>query len=170
MYKSDQLYDEMKEIEGKIKSIAITDAESLVEYFKQYTLLIYNYKWIGSVYDIYANDVSVIRENGQKLIGAGAIVQDTTELLAAFPDLELTFSDCFAVPDDHGGYKLWRHFYLDGTNLGYSKYGVPTGKSLENKKSIGLSMSTVRFIEGKWRILYEYTMYSGEWIKQVCTK
>ncbi|MFE7083298.1 hypothetical protein [Priestia megaterium] len=169
MYKSDQLYDEMKAIEAKIKDIKITDEESLVEYFKQYTLLIYNYKWLGSIYDIYANDVSVIRENGHKLVGAGAIVQDTTELLAAFPDLELTFTDAFAVPDGHGGYKLWRHFYLDGTNLGYSQYGAPTGKSLENKKSMGLSMSTVRFIEGKWRILYEYTMYSGEWIKQVCT-
>jgi hypothetical protein len=169
MYKSDQLFDEMKEIESKSKGIAVTDAKSLAEFFRLYTILIYNYKWVGSLYDIYANDVSVIRENGIRLHGADAVVNDTMQLLAAFPDLALTFTDIFATPDGKGGYKLWRHFYLDGKNKGHSKFGPPTGKSLENKKALCMGMARVRLIHGKWRIQDEKMMYCNEWMKTVCT-
>ena len=169
MYKSDRLYGEMKEIEAKIKTLEITDEKSIAEFFRLYTILVYNYKWVGSLYDIYAGDVSVIRENGLRLDGADAVVNDAVQLLAAFPDLELTFTDIFAAPDGNDGYKLWRHFYIDGTNRGFSKYGSPTGKSLENKKALCMGMATVRLIDGKWRILYEKMMFSQEWIRKVCT-
>lgn len=169
MYVSDKLYDEMKEIERQIKAIDITDAASITEYFRLYTILVYNYKWVGSLYDIYAGDVLVTRENAGKLIGADAVVNDTMQFLAAFPDAEVSFANAFAVPEDDDTYSVWRRFYIDGTNLGVSKYGPPTGKSLEYKKSMCLSMATVKNIDGKWRILYEKFTTSSEWIRQVCT-
>lgn len=168
MYKADLYYDEMKALERRIAEITITDASSVAEYFSCYTQLIYNYKWLGSIYDIYDANAFILRGNGGKLNGAAEMVKDTTELLAAFPDLKLSMADIFAVPCDKG-YKLYRRFYLDGTNLGYSRYGAPTGKSLEGKKAICQSMSTVEKIGDEWYITYEYTMYADEWMRSVCT-
>lgn len=169
MYKSDQLYEEMKDLERRIRSIDPVDAVSVAEYFKLYTLLIYNYKWLGSLYDIYDANAFILRGNGAKLDGAAEMVRDTTELLAAFPDLVLSMAECFAVPCDKG-YKLYRRFYLDGTNLGCSRFGPPTGRSLEGKKTICQSMSTLENCGGVWKITYEYTMYADEWMRDVCTR
>ncbi len=168
MYKSDKLYDEMKAIEAQIKSITITDEQSIAEFFRLYTILIYEYKWIGSIYDIYDANAYILTGNGGKLNGAAAFVKNTTELLAAFPDLKLNIADVFAIKDEKG-YKLYRRFYFNGTNLGYSKYGAPTGKSLEGKKCICQSMSSLELIDGEWKITYEYTMYADEWMRKVCT-
>ena len=168
MYLADQKYTEMKALEAQIHALEVTDAASVAEYFRLYTLLIYNYKWLGSIYDIYDSNAFILKGNGVKLNGAAEMVKNTMELLAAFPDLELSMADIFAVPNDKG-YKLYRRFYLDGTNLGYSWYGAPTGKALEGKKAICQSMSTLEKVDGAWMITYEYTMYADEWIRQVCT-
>ena len=168
MYLADQKYTEMKALEAQIHALEVTDAASVAEYFRLYTLLIYNYKWLGSIYDIYDSNAFILKGNGVKLNGAAEMVKNTMELLAAFPDLELSMADIFAVPNDQG-YKLYRRFYLDGTNLGYSWYGAPTGKALEGKKAICQSMSTLEKVDGAWMITYEYTMYADEWIRQVCT-
>lgn len=169
MYKSDQLYEEMKELERRIQGMDPVDATSVAEYFKAYTLLIYNYKWLGSLYDIYDANAFILRGNGGKLNGAAEMVRDATELLAAFPDLTLSMADCFAVPCDRG-YKLYRRFYLDGTNLGCSRYGAPTGRGLEGKKAMCQIMSTLEMCGGEWKITYEYAMYADEWIREVCTQ
>lgn len=168
MYLADKMYEEMKELEAEIRRLEVTDAESVAEYFRLYTLLIYNYKWLGSMYDIYEMNAYILRGNGIQLNGAAEMVKDTTELLAAFPDLKLSMDDIFAVPCDKG-YKLYRRFYLEGTNLGYSRYGAPTGRALEGKKAICQSISTLEKRDGQWMITYEYTMYADEWIRQVCT-
>ena len=168
MYLADQKYNEMKALEAQINSMEVTDAASVAEYFRLYTLLIYNYKWLGSIYDIYDSNAFILKGNGVKLNGAAEMVKDTTELLAAFPNLELSIAEIFAVPNDKG-YKLYRRFYIDGTNQGYSWYGAPTGKSLDGKMAICQSMSTLEFVDDKWMITYEYTMYADEWMRQVCT-
>lgn len=169
MYKSDQLYGEMKELERRIQSLEPGDAAGVAEYFKLYTRLIYNYKWLGSLYDIYDANALILRGNGVKRNGAAEMVQDVTELLAAFPDLTLSLAECFAVPCDKG-YKLYRRFYLDGTNLGCSRCGPPTGKRLEGKKAMCQSMSTLEMCDGAWKITYEYAVYADEWMREVCTQ
>ncbi|MBF7096747.1 nuclear transport factor 2 family protein [Alkalibacter mobilis] len=167
-FKADYMFDKMKKQEAKIKNAEIHDAESLAEYFKNYTTLIYDYKWIGSIYDIYADDVVVHRESGYLIEGAHNVMTDALTFTSAFPDLKVNFVDTFAV--QYGDvYKLWRLYNLDGTNLGVSKYGPPTGKSLEGDKALVVSMSTVKLINNKWRIVNEYTMYSEEWIREVCS-
>ena len=64
MYKADRLYDEMKELERQIKALQGDDAETVTEYFRLYTLLIYNYAWLGSIYDIYDGNASAQRRRG----------------------------------------------------------------------------------------------------------
>lgn len=81
MYKADRLYNEMMEVDQKIKALEVKDEQSITEYFRLYEKLIYNHKWIGSVYDIYADDAKLYRENGDLYDGAHAIMQEALKFL-----------------------------------------------------------------------------------------
>jgi hypothetical protein len=167
MYKADKLYDEMMALDTAIKELQVTDETSLETYFRLYTSLVYDYKWIGSIYDFYADDAKVYRENGVLLDGVHEIMQDALKLTAAFPDMKLLLRDIFAVKKDDG-YKLWRYFAMEGNNLNASIYGPPTGKALNADACIGMSMSTIKEINGRWQIIREFTMYSIDNIREAC--
>lgn len=167
MYKADRMYQEMMALDQQIKALQPDGDETVTEYFRLYTLLIYNYAWLGSLYDIYDPDAVILLGNGRQLHGAAEMAQNTTQLLAAFPDLHLTLADIFVTPRDNG-YQLYRRFYLDGTNLGFSPYGAPTGKPLEGRKALCQSMSTLERKPDGWKITREFTMYPEEWLQQVC--
>lgn len=168
MYKADKLYNDMMAVDTAIKGMKVEDEASLAEYFRLYTELIFNHKWIGSVYDIYADDAEIYRENGTFLKGAHEMMKDTVKLTSAFPDMQVTMRDTFAVKKDDG-YKLWRYYTMSGTNKTYSVYGAATGKELNADASIAMSMATVKFLSGRWQIVKEFTMYSIDEIRATCT-
>lgn len=168
MFKADRLYEEIVSLEQTLKAMEVNSEESLTEYFKAYTSLIFEYKQVGYLYDIYADDVTVYRENGYRLNSAHEVMKDASAFLASFPDLSLTFMDAFAVKRDNC-YKLSRSYYLDGTNRSDSQYGPPTFKSLEGEKCIVINLATVEIKDNRPQITKEFTMYSSEWIRNVCT-
>lgn len=167
MYKADRLYNEMMEVDGRLKSLEIKDEASIAEYVRLYTELIYNHKWIGSVYDIYADDAQLHRENGVLFQGAHAIMQEALKFTAAFPDLKIEMRDCFAVKKGEE-YKVWCYYTMTGTNKNPSIYGPATERTLKSDACITMSMATLREINGRWRIVREFTMYSTECIKAAC--
>ena len=63
MYKADRLYNEMMEVDRKIKALEVQDEQSITEYFRLYKGLIYNHKWIGRVYNNYAYDGMMYSDN-----------------------------------------------------------------------------------------------------------
>lgn len=168
MYKADRLFNEILETERQIERTEVKDEHGLVRYFKLYTSLIFDYKELGNLYDIYADDVVVHRENGRRLDGAHAVMKDAAVFAGSFPDLKVAFVDAFAVPHENG-YKLWRHYCLEGTNLNASIYGPPTGKRLERDKCLVMNMATVEMRDDRPQIVREFTMYSAEYIRQICT-
>jgi hypothetical protein len=167
MYKADRLYQEILDLEKAAEAIVVDGPESLTEYARLLTTLIFTHKEIGNVYDLYADDVVVYRENGYRLVGSHEVMKDLTVFLSAFPDLCVNYADSFAVKKGDV-YKLWRHFNLDGHNLGHSVYGPPTGKELGGPKCIVMNMATVAITDGKPKIVKEFTMYSSDWIRAVC--
>lgn len=168
MYKADKLYNEMMAVDTAIKQMKVEDEASLAEYFRLYTELIFNHKWIGSVYDIYADKAEIYRENGTFLNGAHEMMKDTLKLTSAFPDMKVTMRDTFAVKKDDC-YKLWRYYTMSGTNKTYSIYGKATDKELDANACIAMSMATVKQISGRWQIVKEFTMYSIDEIRATCT-
>ena len=166
MYKADKLYNEMMAVDTAIKQMKVE--ASLAEYFRLYTELIFNHKWIGSVYDIYADKAEIYRENGTFLNGAHEMMKDTLKLTSAFPDMKVTMRDTFAVKKDDC-YKLWRYYTMSGTNKTYSIYGKATDKELDANACIAMSMATVKQISGRWQIVKEFTMYSIDEIRATCT-
>lgn len=168
MYRADKLYNDMMAVDEAIKNLEVKDEASIAEYFRLYTELIFNHKWIGSVYDIYADKAEIYRENGVFINGAHEMMKDTLKLTSAFPDMTVTMRDTFAVKKDDG-YKLWRYYTMSGTNKTYSIYGAATGKELSGDACIAMSMATVKFISGRWQIVKEFTMYSIDEIRNACT-
>ena len=80
MYKADKLYNDMMGIDASIKDLEVKDEASIANYFELYTHLIFDHKWIGSIYDIYADHAEIYRENGTYLDGAHAMMKDTLKL------------------------------------------------------------------------------------------
>lgn len=167
MYKADRLYNEMMEVDAAIRALEVKDEASAAEYIRLYTELIYDHKWIGSVYDIYADDAQLYRENGYRLDGAHAIMQEALKFTAAFPDLKLQIRDCFAVRKGEE-YKVFLYYAMEGSNKNPSVYGPATDRALKADACISMSMATVRQVNGRWRIVREFTMHSLECIKAAC--
>lgn len=167
MYKADRLYNEMMAVDAAIKEMKVEDEASLAEYFKKYTALVYDHKWVGSIYDIYADDAKIYRENGMLLDGVHEIMQETLKFTSAFPDLKIQLRDIFAVKKEDC-YKLWRYYAMEGTNKNASIYGPPTGKPLNTNACIAMSMATVKEINNRWQIVREFTMYSIDSIREAC--
>lgn len=168
MYRADKLYNDMMAVDTAIKQLKVEDEASLAEYFRLYTELIFNHKWIGSIYDIYSDNADIYRENGLYLHGAHEMMKDTLKLTSAFPDMQVTMRDTFAVKRDDV-YKLWRYYTMSGTNKTYSIYGAATNKPLNSDACIAMSMATVKKISGRWQIVKEFTMYSIDEIRDTCT-
>ena len=93
MYRADKLYNDMMAVDTAIKQLKVEDEASLAEYFRLYTELIFNHKWIGSIYDIYSDNADIYRENGLYLHGAHEMMKDTLKLTSAFPDMQVTMRD-----------------------------------------------------------------------------
>ena len=129
MYRADKLYNDMMAVDTAIKQLKVEDEASLAEYFRLYTELIFNHKWIGSIYDIYSDNADIYRENGLYLHGAHEMMKDTLKLTSAFPDMQVTMRDTFAVKRDDG-YKLCATTpCLEPTRLTASMAPPPTSPS-----------------------------------------
>lgn len=164
-----QRADAVHEQEAKAKAIQVTDAASVCEYLKEYFTLIYNHKMFGYVYDIYADNITVKRENGQILKGIPAVELEIMQMNTAFPDLTVSIKDIFAVPNGENGFKVWMRYYFAGTNNGYRIYGPPTGLSMTGDQAINLSVYYLEKVENEWLITGEMTGRPCDWIRAVCT-
>lgn len=154
--------------EAKIRSIEVRDAESLCAYLKGFWEFIYNHKMFGCVYDIYGDNIEVIRENGFVIKGIPAVKQELLNLCAAFPDLRVRIEEIFAMPKGEG-YEVWMRYYFTGTNSAYSQYGPPTGLHLEDDKALNLSLFYVEKVDDEWLIVGEKTGRPCDYIRAVCT-
>ena len=155
--------------ETALRSIQITDADSLCAYLKGFWEFIYNYKMINCVYDIYGDDIEVFQENGFVLRGIPAVEQDVLRMCAAFPDLQIHIATIFAAPKGEDAYQVWMRYYLTGTNTGPSIYGPPTGLKLEQEKSLNICSYQVARIDGEWLIVSEKMGRCSDHIRAVCT-
>lgn len=154
--------------EKTLRSIKVTDADSLCAYLKGFWEFIYNYKMFGCVYDIYDDGIELGREHGFILKGIPAVERDVMQLCAAFPDLRMDVADIFAATNGDGGYKVWMRYYFTGTNKGPSIYGPPSGLTMEKDKAINMSSFHVENVDGEWLIVSEKTAHCCDYIRAVC--
>ena len=109
--------------------------------------------------DVYKRQ-HVYRENGNDLHGIFAVVRDVAELETAVPDISVRIDSIAVAENPKSGFQIWARNYFNGTHLGCSRYGVPTGKKLEEDRCMALSMLKLEKIEQRWKIIREETMFS----------
>lgn len=164
-----ELSDALHEHEKMLRSIEITDAESLCAYLKGFWEFIYNHKMFGCVYDIYDDSIELRRENGFVLHGIPEVERAVMRLCAAFPDLKVEIAGIFAAPVEKDSYQVWMRYYFTGTNTGPSIYGPPTGLKLNKEEALNLSSFHVKKVDGEWLIGFETTGLCCDYIRAVCT-
>jgi hypothetical protein len=136
-------------------------------FFIAYTQLIWDYKMVGTIYDYYHDDIVIHVENGKDIVGVEAVVKDTIIRMNAMPDLKIKFIDIFAEGNEENGYKFIQVTYHEGTSLGHSQFGPPTGEKLNENNFMNMCECLVKKINGKWKVVEEWGAQSNKKLNSV---
>ena len=153
-----------------VNNCQLKKPKEVAQLFEDYTRTLWDFKLVGRIHDFYCDNITINREGGNDLMGSEEVVNNTLQLMAAFPDLKLKFIDIFAEGDEENGYSFGQAIYFDGTNTAYSKFGPPTGKKLcEKDICLGLCECRVEKVDGRWKIVEEWVTRSEELINSTMT-
>jgi hypothetical protein len=141
-----------------------------VEKFIRYTTYdIWNKKLVGKIYDCYTNDTIIHAGMGKKVIGADNIIADTMAWLTAFPDMEVKILDIIWSGNEVDGYRVSMPWSFIGTNTGFSEFGPPTGKRIDESNNLGIANTFIKKVNGSWMYIEEWSTYDINAKKMVCT-
>lgn len=153
--------DRFKERDGYldyINSCALESPEEVEKLFVAVTKVIWDYRLIGKIYDFYGDNVTIYREGGNDMVGVQDVVNDTLAHISAIPDLKFHFLGIHCEGNKKDGYYFGQAVEFEGTNLGHSKYGKPTGKSLlrNGHGTLDLCEVFVKKADGRFRVHTEW--------------
>lgn len=158
-----------KKLEKYVDSCELNTPEEVARLFKEYTLLVWDFKLLGRIYDFYSDNAVMYVENGETVTGVEEVVANTLAFTAAVPDNESWFIDIFAEGNPEDGYYFIQSTRCVGTSLGTSSLGPGTNRSLSEggRDCIGLCECHVQKVNGKWKITEEWMVRSNEAIAYV---
>ncbi len=167
-----QILEERRRFDDYVDNCKFETPEEVARLFREYTNLIWDKKLIGAIYDFYTDDIVIHREGGVTVVGYEGVVAATLSFMASFPNLKFRFLDIFAEGNPEDGYKFGQSLYYDGENNGYSSYGAPTGKTMspDNDLCIGLCECLVQKVDGRWKIVEEWLVRSGDALEEIMTQ
>ncbi len=101
----------------------------IVDYIVRITHRIWEEKEVGYIYDTYQHNCVHHGSMGDTH-GRDSVVAATLEWLAAFPERRVYADDVIWSGNEDDGFHTSHHVTSVGYNLGYTKYGPPTGKKV----------------------------------------
>ena len=101
----------------------------IVDYILRVTHRIWEEKAVGYLYEHYRHNTLVVDDAGI-VYGREKVIEDTTRLLAAFPDLRCYADDIIWCGDEDSGFWTSHRLTLSGHNTGWSVWGPPTGRRI----------------------------------------
>ncbi|MDF2614488.1 MAG: hypothetical protein K0S71_2274 [Clostridia bacterium] len=142
--------------------------EEVAQLFENYTRVIWQHKCPGKIHKFYCDETVCYGEGGRKTIGTDEIVAGTLGFMRSFPERICDFVDIFAEGNEEEGYSFGQATRFNAVNTGYSKFGPPTGKSLQRDGEYCHSICECRVkkVEGRWRIIEEWVIESAEAINE----
>jgi predicted ester cyclase len=127
-----------------------------VDYIIRITHEIWEEKAIGRLYDYYANTIQIHTSDGT-IHGREAVLAGTIATLAAYPDRRLYGDEVIWGGDDQVGLYSSHRITHKGTNLGWSLYGPPTGKTI-SYRAIADCLCKRNMVIEEWLIRDELTL------------
>lgn len=164
----DVYMDKILELTEMVDNCEMRDKEEVRAFIRNLTALVYDYKMIGKLYDFYLEDVEYHKQSRISFSGVDELVHHVIGFTAEFPDLKADIENIIVYKQSDDFYKVFRRLRYRGTNLGFSKYGPPTGKSLGDN-CLNLSLMHLKRVDGKWKIVMEVNSDSEAWIREVET-
>lgn len=168
LMKSDIFMDKVDELSERVYNAQMKNVEEARQYIKDITALIYDYKMTGMIYDFYADDVEIFKQDCRKFTSSDEFFKDVITFEAAFPDLIADIENVIINKAGDDCYKVYRRLRFRGTNTGLSKYGTATGKILGDN-CLNLTVMYLKKINGKWKITMAIDSDSEDCIRQIQT-
>ena len=150
--------EDRRKIEEYVYSCMLQTPEEVARLYKEYTLLIWDYKMVGAISQFY-DESTVIHRIGEHndRQGVAETIAATMSELAAYPDLVTNFVEIFAEGNAEDGYYFAQVTYDEGTNTGFSEDGPPTGHRLtERGPCLSFCQCRVQKCDGRWKIAEEW--------------
>src|SRR5688572_9074309 len=101
----------------------------IVDYIVRITHRIWEEKEVGYIYDTYQHNC-IVHGSAGDAHGREGVVAATLEWLAAFPERRVYADDVIWSGDEDAGFHTSHLVTSAGYNLGYTRYGPPTGKKV----------------------------------------
>ncbi len=101
----------------------------IVDYIVKVTHEIWEERAIGRLYDYYGTNMRIHTSNGD-IYSRDAVIENTIQALAAFPNRRLYADEVIWRGDDDNGYFTSHRLTHEGNNWGHTQYGPPTGKRI----------------------------------------
>lgn len=157
-----------RKIETFCRECKLEFPEEVAILFKKYTEWIWQYKCVGACRLFYTDDTVVHTADGDS-VGVEGTIAGTLSTIRTFPDQVVEFVDIFAEGDEEQGYSFAQCTNFTWTNLGWSQYGAPTGKSLADngKKCLSMCECRVEKVDGRWCITEEWLVRSADAVDAV---
>jgi predicted ester cyclase len=107
-----------------------SDYSDIVAYIIRCTYKIWEEKQVGLIHSHYSEDAIIHTASGD-ILGAKAVLANTTQQLSLLPDRRLFPEDVIWTGNDQDGFYSSHRIMSTAHQLGYSLYGAPTGKRLK---------------------------------------
>ena len=156
--------EKRKKLEDYVRSCCLELPEEVAELFINYTRWIWEYKCIGAINKFYNDDTICYTENGGCTVGADPVIAGSLQSICSYPDKINDFVDIIVEGNEEDGYSFGQSSKLGNFNLGWSKYGPPTGKWLgvDDIPLYSICELTLRKIDGRWRVTEEWVVEGTE--------
>lgn len=163
---SDMHADEIRRLVRLVDTARMETNDEVREFIAALTTLIYDYKMLGKIYDFYSENLEYHKQNKVVFLHIEEVVRHIAGFLAAFPNLSARIENIIVYKAEDSFYKIARRLTYTGNNYGYSKYGPPTGRSLENN-CLNQSLMHLKKNGNSWKITFEINNDSEVWLEEV---
>lgn len=157
-----RMVEQRKKLEKVIEGTELATQQDAIAYADALTQLIWNHNQLGLVYEYYDESAIYKGANGSKITTQTGIVNQFLSLQAAFPDLRVHITESFASGDVDSGFVVYQRSYCEGSNLGTSAYGPPTGNLLTENNSMGQTVYGFKKTQGRWKVGTEFSLRSPQ--------
>lgn len=157
-----RMVEERKKLEKVVEGAELHRKEDAVAYADALTQLIWNHNLLGLVYEYYDENSVYKGANGSRIATQSGIIGQFLGMQAAFPDMRVHITESFASGDAAAGFVVYQRSYCEGSNLGTSMYGPPTGRVLTEKNSMGQTVYVFKKTQGRWKVSSEFSLRSQQ--------
>lgn len=164
----DRKMDDIWRMEPIVTSPSLESAEDVRTFIRCLTTLIYDYKMVGLIYQLYDENVEYHKQSGIRLFSPDEIARQITDFTAAFPNLHAEIDNIIVYRESEVSWKVFRRIRFQGNNTAPTSFGPATGKSLGDR-CFNLTMLYLRQVQGQWKIVFEANSDSESLLHRVQT-